>query len=135
MKTRAALLLLLFATGMAQAEWKRVGAAVDRAVYINPSSIRKTADGYKAWFLEDYLKRQYSGSGALLSSKALFEYDCDGEQSRLLSTADYSEPMGAGEPVGTDLGSGRWHPVVPDSIGEAKMKAVCPKPSRQGAQR
>ena len=108
-------------------EWRklmRVGYK-EGNVYIKPSSLKKTENGYKVWFLVD-LKKPESLNGMIhQSSKILQEFNCSEEMLRYHYRGDYSEKMGRGEPIPSANEHMNWEIVVPGSIGESMMKEIC----------
>jgi hypothetical protein len=126
-KTMIALVLLVL-SGNAMADWVKVGGSADGTVsYANPSTIRKNGNMAKIWSLLDYTKARTLSNMKYLSMKSLGEYDCKGEQMRMLAFSWFSENMGEGDVVYTDSSAGNWLPVQPDSLGEGLWKYACEK--------
>jgi hypothetical protein len=109
----------------AQAEWSYVGTSSNGSLtaYMDFSTLRKTANGYRVWDLHDY-KAPPKMTGAL-SMSGLNEYDCKQERSRILQETHYSGPMGRGEVLRTISGPSDWSYVIPGSVGESSMEIVC----------
>lgn len=77
------------------------------------------------WLLNDYKAFQESQYGKYKSTKGQEEFDCNEEQSRLLTLSTYAEGMGAGETINMIEDISRWRPVAPSSAGEAIWKFAC----------
>jgi hypothetical protein len=127
MRTITAVLLLLSAFGV-RAEWDRVGTSVSgNTFYLDFSTIKKTAVGYRVWELVNFTEREYGA----YSSKTLWEYDCNEERLRSLQTSELSEPMGEGAVVDGKTSPSQWHYVEPQSAGETLLKIVCSRKNRR----
>jgi hypothetical protein len=121
MKIITAVLLLLSAFGV-QAEWVFFTKNVSGSTYyVDFSTIKKTAVGYRVWELVNYAKRK----NGIYSLENLIEYDCSEERSRFLKTSYFSEPMGEGTIVLIDSSPAPWSYVSPQSASETLLKAVC----------
>ena len=123
------LILLMLVSQSAWAGWEVVDSGGSEATfftrYWDPATVRKTADGRRAWVMNAYEQIQTQSGRAYLSQKILFEYDCRGERYRMLQWTEYSGPMGGGQDVARGDEPDRWKVVSPDSIGEAQLQAVC----------
>lgn len=122
MKIITAVLLLLSAFGV-RAEWDRVVTSVSgRTFYLDLSTIKKTAIGYRVWELANYAKPNEVGA---FSHKALMEFDCSEERSRSIQLSGFSEPMGEGAVGDITTSPNQWSYVVPQSVDETLLKTVC----------
>ena len=91
--------------------------------YIDPSTIRKDGNMRKVWAIQDFRSKAPRGE---LSRRALQEYDCKEERSRLLSLETFSGNMATGVSLYLDSSAnGSWNYLPPGSIGTAALKAVC----------
>jgi hypothetical protein len=93
-------LALLVLSGSAMAEWVRVAkSTVGDTYYADPASILKNGNMSKMMVLDD-LKTVWIYSGdKYLSAKSHREYDCKGEQERILSLSLHSLNMGNGRAI------------------------------------
>lgn len=128
---KRALLLTFFVviSGHAYAEWIEVGSAKIQggyAAYADPDSIRRKRNLVKMWQVYDYKTVQTGLAGkSYWSAKGLDEFDCTEEQIRTIAFYFYSGQMGTGEIIYSDTDSGKWEPVIPDSIGHLMWKLAC----------
>lgn len=118
-------ILVAAASNVALAEWVAVGTSQASTLYADPASIQKSGDLVKMLDLLDFKSEQVSGSYRYQSSKTLSEYDCKGEQSRILYFSWHSGPMGRGNIVHIDSDSNEWLPVSPRSGVEKLWKMAC----------
>jgi len=96
-------LALALAGGNALAEWTAVGRANDiYAAYADKESIRRYGSVASMHGLYDFRRQDFTPAGrGLYSTAVLREYDCEKRRVRLLSSIDFSGPMGAGIAVST----------------------------------
>jgi len=115
---------LLMLTGSAWAEWVRVSEADTAYAYIDPATIRKDGNLVKVWGIYDLKQRHKDGE---LSLRFRVEYDCKEERHRYLSVSEHSGAMASGTTLTTQIVSGQWRDIPPDSMAEATLKIVCAK--------
>lgn len=117
------LLLLLFSTSPAWAEWVKV-AETDRAIfYIDPATIRKEGNLRKAWEVHDFKTRQADGN---MSDRLKNEYDCKNERNRLLAGSKHPESMGGGRTIfNQSEESTNWNHIPPGTAAATILKIVC----------
>ena len=120
---RRLVILLLALSGDIKAEWIWISDDIISSWYIDPSSILKTPTGIKVWSLQSFNR----SNGKYNSLRALIEFNCAGEESRILSESHHSGTMGKGETVETGLKALNWDPVSPDSIGHLVFNFACNK--------
>jgi len=113
---------LLLGTGSAWAEWVWVAESDTVDKYIDPSTIRKDGNLVKVWEVNALKKRHKDGE---LSSRVRVEYDCKQERFKFLSFSFHSGAMASGTTLKSEIGSGRWEDVPPESLGETVLKIVC----------
>jgi len=124
----ALITLLVLSSGPASAEWVRaLNNQTDPTLYVDSDTIRRNGTVVKWWELLDYKTVQTVAGISFLSMKLLREYDCAGEQIRVLAMADFSGNMATGTVVFTDFTQSNWVPVQPESKGQALWKAACGK--------
>lgn len=122
------IILLVLSSGPAYAEWVRaLNNQTDPTLYVDSDTIRRDGTVVKWWELLDYKTVQTVAGLSFLSMKVLREYDCAGEQIRVLAMADFSGNMANGKVVFTDFAQSNWVPVQPESMGQALWKFVCGK--------
>lgn len=109
----------------ANSEWEPIGDSEVNSWYISIRSIQSTEAGKKAWILQDYKKPEVLHGKASSSRKFLDEYDCTKKMRRPLFLVSYSDPMGKGVALSSSEGSGKWVPVIPDSVSEMIHIILC----------
>jgi len=124
---RVALIVLLFTSYDAMAEWIEVAGTYDVRTYIDYNSVRKEADFVRAWEMRSYMKPKADliPGVAYQSVKYLSTYDCKEERIRMISMIFHSESMGKGEIVWSTHTPGHWIYVSPNSVGKEMLDTVC----------
>jgi len=145
--TKALLMLLLAGlSNSAMAEWLKVSAIHSQEspeiqiAYVDPATIQKDGNIVKMLVLVDHhsglskdmenrLDSLFSGfkRDITKSWQVQDEFDCKAERLSMLSYTAYTEHMGNGEIVPSNVVTGGWEPVLPGSIGEALWKYACGK--------
>ena len=129
MRSIRAILLscLAFFSCHASADWTAVGAANNiYAAYADKDSIKRNGASVTMVGLYDFRKQDFTPTGkGLYSTVVLREYDCAARRVRLVSSIDFSGPMGSGDPVDTMSSVRRWENVVEGGIDEAYFKVAC----------
>ena len=121
-------MLLLAAMSIgAMAEWEQIDENATFAAYVDPFTIRLNGSMSKMWSMNDYKKQQGKSSVKYRSMKILYEYDCAGERSRMLTMSSYLGQMGGGQFVGSLDSPLEWGHVVPGTVGERVWKIACGK--------
>jgi hypothetical protein len=119
--------LLLLSSGPAYAEWLELSGDHRVTVYTDATTIRRTGDLVRMWELVNFQTLQASRN-PYFSLKAVREYDCTLEQSRIIGLYSYSGQMGTSEMVGSHLEDEvKWEPVMPGSLGQDLWKIACGK--------
>jgi hypothetical protein len=125
------LLLLMLVSPPVWAGWVELGPVGEGAdaftIYWDPATLRKTADGRRAWMMGSY-EQSWTKSVPYQSFKSLTEVDCAGERTRTLQKVLYSGPMGTGETVGQSNDPTGWRVFIPGSVGDERLKAICNGP-------
>ena len=122
------LLLLAIVSSSATAEWVPVGSNETDTLYIDPSTIRSADNKAKMWALNDYTSTQrLDDREPFMSEKTEYEYDCNGEQTRLLYFTSHSANMAEGEVVDFNVVPGEWTRVLPGSGLAILWKIACAK--------
>ena len=128
---RKAILTMLLAglSGSAAAEWVAVGGAESDALYADPATIRKDKAGNKVrmWSLLDLKKAGVMKGKPYMSIREQFEYDCNKQQSRLLSISAHSGKMGEGDTVDSTARPGQWGSITSGSTSGSLWKIACEK--------
>ena len=121
-------LMLMAVSAGAMAEWTKIGTASNGEFddYADLSTIRKSGNTAKMWDLKDFKKAQTAANGkSYLSTMARYEYDCNEEKARMLSSYHYSGNMKNGDiALGGDY-VGEWHSIPPESISATELKIAC----------
>ena len=121
--------LLVLNSGPASAEWVRaLNNQTDPTLYVDSDTIRRNGTVVRWWELLDYKTIQTVAGISFLSMKVQREYDCAGEQIRVLAMADFSGNMAEGKVVFNDFTPSNWVPVQPESMGQTLWKTACGKP-------
>ena len=119
------LLLSLFVTGSAWAEWKEISESDSATYYMDPSTIRKEGNLRKVWEIYDLKTREKDGT---MSIRTRMEYDCKNERSRILASSEHSERMAKGTTTFTRSGEPTgWREIPPGSAIDFVLKIVCAK--------
>ena len=119
--------LLVLSSGPAYAEWLELSGDDRVTTYTDATTIQRTGDLVRMWELLNFQTLQESRN-PYFSLKAVREYDCTLEQSRIISLYSYSGQMGTGEMVGSYLEDEvKWEPVMPGSLGQDVWKIACGK--------
>ena len=118
------LLALLVVTGSAWAEWVKIDWSDSTDFYIDPATIRKDGNLVRVWEIQNLKQRHKDGE---LSRRFRNEYDCKQERYLLLSISEHSGPMASGTTLRSDIGSGKWYDIPPNSIAETVLQTVCAK--------
>jgi surface-adhesin protein E len=120
--------LLVLSVRPLYAKWVSVGETqADITVYADPDTIRRKGDLVQMWQLSDFRTVQTVGGDSYFSSKALNEYDCAEERTRVLAFTWFSDNMGSGHVVYSNSNERNWEPVAPHSINEALWEVACSK--------
>ena len=97
------ILLLACASNSVMAAWVMVGESEDGMIaYANPATIRKSGNNVKMWIIYDYKTAQadpFGGTKPYMSTKIQHEYDCKGEQIRVLAASLHTGNMGKGDMI------------------------------------
>ena len=122
--------LLLIANSAFSADWVEVDSSKDKlmVVYANRSSIMQIGNSIKIWELVDFKVPQKDSKGRrYLSIKVLSEYNCIENKTQSLATHEYSKNMGDGNIIFSyeEQNPSNWVTVIPDSLGEVKLKYAC----------
>lgn len=120
--TTTILLLFLFATGSAWAEWVSLGESDSMTAHIDPDTLRTDGNLRKVWILINFKQRNTDGTMSVRSKQ---EFDCKNERYRFLAFSNYSEPMTGGKLIFNSENSSSWHEIAPGTPSNSFLKAVC----------
>ena len=124
------MILLVFVSSSAMAEWVKVAVSAKEAgkeatmtAYADPDTIRKTGDRVRLWVLADYkiINEEYG----IASSRQKDEYDCKERKQRRLFIVFYSGHMNKGETVLIHNDRGDWEKIPRGSLVEAMLQFAC----------
>lgn len=121
-------LILIFASTTAMAEWSKIGESEKRGgytAYADLGSTRKAYNRVKMWVLFDYAVEQKVSGSNFLSEKIRREYDCEQEQMRMLTFSLFSWNMEKGDLLRSYNQPQKWVKIQPGSIDELEWKAAC----------
>lgn len=116
------LLLSLFVTGSAWAEWIKIDSMEVSILYIDPATIRKEGSLRKVWTLFNLKQRATDGTMSIRSRQ---EFDCKDEKYRFLTMTKYTGPMTEGKMISNGENPSDWFEIPPDTSAESFLKIVC----------
>lgn len=102
--------LVLLAATSAWADLTKVAEVSDTVYYVDPESVSKQGNVYRASVIHDYAKPE---PGGVRSRRVLYEIDCAAERLRSLSATEHSEPMAQGKSVNSWERESEWMYVAP----------------------
>lgn len=105
------------------AEWVIVNETATATTYADPDTITLSGQSRKLWTLKDYKKSQRGD----MSAKGQHEFDCAGQQWRILFISFHKDSMGRGEASFTSNKAQDWMPIPPGSDAEILWKSACLK--------
>lgn len=111
------------------APWERVGTFEGRALYIDPTTARKSGSRIQIFVITDLKEPNATARGRqYFSKKALLELDCSKRTLKVLQDTWYTKRMGQGEPAFQTEGQAQGpYPVQSDSPGELFWNGACGK--------
>jgi hypothetical protein len=126
------MMLMTVVSNSAMAEWVMVGGSEDGMfAYADPATIRNIGNKVKMWIIYDYKTAQadpFGGGKPYRSTKIQHEYDCEGEQIRVLAASLHTGNMGKGDMIYSEVNpSSPWQPIFLGSMSEARWKVACGK--------
>ena len=121
--------LLLSATGVAQAEWTQIGisrkAGDAFTLYVDTATIQRNGNLVRIWVSQDFREPQTVDGQLYLSEKTQIEFDCEAKKARVLATIDCAGRMCSGKVVYSDADTSEWTAVGANTLGELEWKAAC----------
>ncbi len=112
------------------AEWQLLSEAntQESEQYVDLQDVKQT--GPMAIYRQVRVLTQGAAVSAngVLSTLALYEYDCMNTKFRLLQTSGFSRQWAEGErmTVSTSSGPGRWLPLSAQALGQKTFDLLCP---------
>ena len=106
----------------AYADWTTLVEDDSGTAYLDPASIRATADLRRVWHLFD---RKKPIENRALSIAALVEIDCKEGRVHLLQVNGYQGHMATGGVIAVQSEATPWQYIVPGSSDDAIEKNVC----------
>jgi hypothetical protein len=131
MRSAIVMLLLTIVSSRAETaglrvEWVRISGNDTYTVYASPAIVRKSANIFEMWTLEDFKTYRRSSRGRMyLSKKMQGEYDCTKKQSRMIYSTTHREHMGEGWTVYYVTDPDDWKQVEPGSFAEYLLNWAC----------
>lgn len=109
--------------------WLRVRFDQESAAYLDTTRIERRADGIVAVWM-NYRYKTPRGVSGLFFVRSIdhFEFDCVRSRTRATSTAKYD---GNGGLVFSSQMETEWSDVIPESTGEALLRALCSLPLKR----
>ena len=125
-------MLMTVVSNSVMAEWVMVGGSDDGMLaYADSATIHKIGNNVKVWVIYDYKTSQadpFGGSKPYRSTKIQHEYDCKGEQIRVLAASLHTGNMGKGDMIYSEVNpSSPWQPIILGSMSEARWTLACGK--------
>jgi hypothetical protein len=126
-------LLSLLLAQPAWAEWVKVTDATlngnDYIVFWDPTTLRKTPNGRRAWSMSSFESAIKSSDGlSYKSTRTLREYDCAGERVRGLQQTLYSGAMLTGETLLEISNPSSWSFTAPNTVAAFELALYCKAP-------
>jgi len=122
------MLLLAAVSSSAMAEWVKIGTSETDTLYFDPAIRWSDKNTSKMWTLNDFkVTQQVNEREAFKSAKMVHEYDCTGQQFRLLYYTSHTESMAEGNIVDFNVVPTEWLPVLPNTGQEELLKIACGK--------
>jgi hypothetical protein len=119
------ILIILFATYPAWADWVLLAENDGRPLYFEPSNVIKSGYMRRVWIIKDKSDDSAENNQSLRSR---FEIDCNLRRYRVLSATIYSEPMGRGKKIEAVGESVQWDPIRSNgSPMDVLLHKVCVK--------
>jgi hypothetical protein len=98
-------------------------------ILYDPSSVRREGDIAQVWELDNFEQPQSNALGNYLSAKSLREYNCNTNETRLVSFTVFSENDGKGNIVTSSATTPNWiskpSPIEPNSMASIFPPIVC----------
>jgi hypothetical protein len=108
--------------------WTQIGESAALTYYVDFGTVRKTANGRRAWSFYDHKAPMQLSKGRSYSTSVLYEYDCEGERFRTLQSLAYSGHLGNGKVLETVLNQDGWRVPPPQSVSDKNFRIVCAAP-------
>jgi hypothetical protein len=127
---RNAILMTMLAvvSTSAMAEWVKVGSNAMDTLYIDPGIRWTDRNTTKMWALNDFNTIQRIGEREPFKSEKIeYEYDCKGQEARMLYFTSHTESMAEGSVVDFNVVPTEWAPVTPNTGQEELWKIACGK--------
>jgi hypothetical protein len=121
------MLLLAVTSHSAMADWVGLGSLDNYNVYADPTTIQKTGNGIKMWWLIDFKTSASGDSEPHMSMKTLSEFDCKKERLRNLSSSWHSEHMAEGKVVSSSSDIDIWASRGTNPVNKALWEFACRK--------
>jgi len=118
--------LLVAAIGVhAQSKWVQVGDSGDSKEFVDTASIVRSGRLVKVWTDSIYTPptQAFKTAQLVAENKARWTFDCGQQTSKAGGFALYGADRTL---IFMGSSSSEWNDVVPGTIGDAVMKAVCP---------
>jgi len=129
MKLLTTILLLLFITTTAYADWKFYDLSKSGGMqYYDNSSIRRNGDKVKVMHYSNFSQDdELTKLTKMASARVLYEIDCVNQTREILDFKAFSKTDLKGDMTDAMNPKPEIENIVPDSIGAVLMKLVCKK--------
>ena len=130
---RIIFIMLMTICSQSWAGWEVAAPAKDDSFisYYDKSTIKKKGVIVKMWTMKELSEVQTAADGgSYLSITALKAYNCESEETAVISVTLHSGSMGSGKITGSELYKEKewdWEPIPPYSVWRAEWKIACGK--------
>jgi len=109
MKKLLLTLMLAVVSSSAMTGWTKAGSSVEKIIYVDFETIRKSGNNVKIWTLYDYKEpKKLKKYGSYMSVKYQEEHDCKNEQTKILYNIAYTGNMGGGDTIFSNKSEPDW---------------------------
>lgn len=116
------ILILALVTAPAWAAWEKTASNDKGTFYVDPATIRKNGDLREVWQMEDFKAKRPDGA---MSARTLREFDCKGEQVRVLASSEHAGEKATGKTLKSKNETSKWGHIPPNTVIAAISKTVC----------
>lgn len=128
MKITILSVLLLGVTSAYASDWEQVAQNDNMEVFLDKQSVGRQGKLRKAWLAYSFKAEQSLNGKIYKSTKQQEQFSCPEKASGQYQTTYYTDEYGKGQVVFTWMAQSKniiLSDVVPDSVGEAVLRAVC----------
>ena len=127
LKLWVSIAVLAAASGNAAAEWASIGDQGQAEVFVDRATIVRKGDTATLWSVNALKSPGTAGGKTYVSLKRQDEFDCKNSLTRGVQISAHPQPLGEGEVIVSEKGSGKWVPISPGSPSETLWQIACGK--------